>query len=146
VRSVVEHVAGTDGSAPIAIIGPASFVEVDVGRLEQVITNLVTNAIKYGEKKPIEIEVAREPVCVVVRVRDHGIGIAPEKQQRIFERFERAVSVRPLWRLRPRPLDRAPDRRSLGRASEASSASRAADRCFRSPSRTRRDDHALRQF
>jgi signal transduction histidine kinase len=62
-------------------------------RLEQVVTNLLSNAIKYGEGKPVEVEVAGDAVAVTLRVRDHGIGIAPEDRRRIFERFERAVSA-----------------------------------------------------
>jgi signal transduction histidine kinase/CHASE1-domain containing sensor protein len=64
-------------------------------RLDQVVSNLVSNAIKYGEGRPIVVKV--EPTSderVRVVVRDHGIGIAPEDQARIFDRFERAVSDR----------------------------------------------------
>jgi signal transduction histidine kinase len=64
----------------------------DRDRLEQVLTNLLSNAIKYGSEKPIEIEVSVQNGWAVLKVRDHGIGIPPEDQQRIFERFERAVS------------------------------------------------------
>lgn len=60
-------------------------------RLEQVITNLLSNALKYGDGKPVEVEL-RLGADVTVVVRDHGIGIAPEDQARIFDRFERAVS------------------------------------------------------
>jgi PAS domain S-box-containing protein len=63
-------------------------------RLDQVITNLVSNALKYGGGKPVEVTVEGRPGSAVVRVRDQGIGIAPEHQGRIFERFERAVSER----------------------------------------------------
>jgi PAS domain S-box-containing protein len=63
-------------------------------RLEQVISNLLTNALKYAPGKPIEIETAREADIARIRVRDYGIGIEPENQRRIFERFERAVSDR----------------------------------------------------
>ena len=62
-------------------------------RLDQVVTNLVTNAIKYGPGKPIEIRVARrDERHAILSVSDHGIGIAPEDQPRIFDRFARAVS------------------------------------------------------
>jgi light-regulated signal transduction histidine kinase (bacteriophytochrome) len=64
----------------------------DASRLDQVITNLLANAIKYGAGKPIEIEATRRGDQARLVVRDHGIGIAPEEQERIFERFERAVS------------------------------------------------------
>jgi NO-binding membrane sensor protein with MHYT domain/signal transduction histidine kinase len=64
----------------------------DRTRLEQVVTNLVTNAARYGHGKPIDITVAADEQAVRLVVRDHGIGIAPEDQHRIFERFERAAS------------------------------------------------------
>lgn len=63
-------------------------------RVEQVLVNLITNAIKYGAGKPIEVAVRSEPGKALISVRDYGIGIAPKDQNRIFERFERAVSPR----------------------------------------------------
>jgi len=63
-------------------------------RLEQVITNLVTNAIKYGGGRPVDIRVEEQPDQAAIRVRDYGIGIAPEDQARIFDRFERATPTR----------------------------------------------------
>ena len=70
---------------------PADF---DSLRIEQVVANLVGNAIKYGRGKPIAVAVRKDAVKVRIEVRDQGIGVAPEHQQRIFERFTRAVSVR----------------------------------------------------
>jgi PAS domain S-box-containing protein len=66
----------------------------DRSRLEQVVTNLVTNAIKYGGGKPITVEVAEHDDRIKLTVRDHGLGIPTEDQDRIFERFERAASTR----------------------------------------------------
>ncbi|WP_224244660.1 ATP-binding protein [Hyalangium gracile] len=63
-------------------------------RLEQVITNLVDNAIKYGAGKPIRLWLEADAGRAILRVKDEGIGIAPESLSRIFERFERAVSDR----------------------------------------------------
>jgi PAS domain S-box-containing protein len=63
-------------------------------RLDQVVTNLMTNAMKYGKKRPIEVVVDGDDATARLTVRDHGIGIAPEHQARIFGRFERAVSAR----------------------------------------------------
>jgi PAS domain S-box-containing protein len=60
-------------------------------RLEQVILNLFMNALKYGNKKPIEVEVRKSTAAAVIVVRDQGIGINLEDQKRIFERFERAM-------------------------------------------------------
>lgn len=66
----------------------------DRERIEQIVTNLVVNAMKYGKGKPIELMVARDDGVARLTVRDHGIGIPPDDQQRIFQRFERAVSSR----------------------------------------------------
>jgi PAS domain S-box-containing protein len=63
-------------------------------RLEQIAENLLTNAIKYGAGKPIQLRLEARAERVVLTVEDQGIGIAPEHQARIFERFERAVSER----------------------------------------------------
>jgi PAS domain S-box-containing protein len=68
--------------------------EWDQVRLEQLITNLVANAIKYGAGRPIEVTVERTADSAVISVRDHGPGIAPDDMRRIFDRFERASSVR----------------------------------------------------
>jgi signal transduction histidine kinase len=62
-------------------------------RLDDVVTNLVGNAVKYGAGQPIELAAGVDSGMATVRVRDHGIGIAPDDQQRIFERFARAVSA-----------------------------------------------------
>ena len=54
----------------------------------------MTNAIKYGAGKPIHVRLEAGPERVTLTVKDQGIGVAPEHQARIFERFERAVSER----------------------------------------------------
>jgi PAS domain S-box-containing protein len=63
-------------------------------RLEQVLSNLLSNALKYGAGRPVEVVLSASDTCAVLRVRDEGIGIDPAVQSRIFERFERAVSDR----------------------------------------------------
>ncbi len=68
--------------------------EWDYFRIEQVVLNLLTNAMKYGQDRPIEISLYEELGTVVLKVRDQGIGIGPENQERIFKRFERAVLSR----------------------------------------------------
>ena len=60
-------------------------------RLEQVLANLLTNAIKFGAGKPIEIVCAVDSGTAHVRIQDRGIGIAAGDQERIFKRFERGV-------------------------------------------------------
>lgn len=66
----------------------------DPFRLEQVLVNLLTNAAKYGNRKPVQVRLGQEGGLAVLRVRDEGEGIAPEHQQKIFERFERVVNDR----------------------------------------------------
>jgi two-component system CheB/CheR fusion protein len=60
-------------------------------RLEQVMGNLLTNAIRYGRGKPIEIKVVKQFDKAVISVKDYGYGIASEDLERIFDRFERAI-------------------------------------------------------
>ena len=64
----------------------------DEFRIEQVISNLLTTALRYGAKKPIDVSVYIESGQAVVDVRDQGIGISEENQQRVFQQFERVSS------------------------------------------------------
>ncbi len=69
---------------PLVVIG-------DAVRLEQVLWNLLDNALKYSPPaSPIEVDVVREDDTAVLRLRDHGIGIAPEMLTSIFEVFTQA--------------------------------------------------------
>jgi signal transduction histidine kinase len=63
-------------------------------RLNQVVNNLLSNAIKYGGSNPIDVSVESSGGTAKLVVTDRGIGIAPEDQCRVFERFERAVPGR----------------------------------------------------
>jgi signal transduction histidine kinase len=58
-------------------------------RLEQILSNLLSNAIRYGAGSEIQVHVGREGELARLRVRDHGQGIASEDRLRIFERFVR---------------------------------------------------------
>lgn len=60
---------------------------------EQVLDNLVSNAIRYGDGKPVNVDLSANEQQVEVRVVDRGIGIAPADRTRIFERFERGSSA-----------------------------------------------------
>jgi signal transduction histidine kinase len=92
-----------DSAARLADLAAAAGCELDLSgcepvegrwdrlRLEQVVNNLLTNAIKYGGSR---VEVATRPGDeVAIAIRDHGRGIAAEDQQRIFEPFERLHSA-----------------------------------------------------
>ncbi len=63
-------------------------------RLEQVVTNLLTNAFKFGAGKSIEVTIEENGPVGRLAVVDHGIGIAPEDAERIFHRYEQAISSR----------------------------------------------------
>ncbi|HXR00950.1 MAG TPA: hybrid sensor histidine kinase/response regulator [Pseudomonas sp.] len=61
----------------------------DEFRIEQVLANLLTNALRYGAHKPIEVRVYAQGNEARVEVKDRGIGISVENQKRIFQQFER---------------------------------------------------------
>ena len=67
---------------------------LDGNRLDQIVTNLIANALKYGAGAPVEIAVDGDEQVIRLTVRDHGIGISPNDHQRIFLRFERAADER----------------------------------------------------
>jgi signal transduction histidine kinase len=96
-HAVVEnlrHQAEAAGVA-IALEAPAELHGVwDEFRIEQVLTNLLTNALRYGGGKPVEMLVQQVGEAARVSVRDHGIGIGPDDQERIFEQFERTDDSR----------------------------------------------------
>jgi signal transduction histidine kinase/CheY-like chemotaxis protein len=65
----------------------------DRSRLDQVISNLISNAIKYGQGKPVDVAVRLERQRACLIVGDRGIGVAASDVDRIFDRFERAASA-----------------------------------------------------
>jgi signal transduction histidine kinase len=66
----------------------------DPVRMDQVATNLLTNALKFGAGKPVEVDVSLDGPWAHLVVRDHGIGIAAEDIERVFQRFERSSAAR----------------------------------------------------
>lgn len=62
----------------------------DPSRLDQVLTNLIANALEYARGTAVRVRVESDPGCARIEVRDGGPGIAPEDQERVFHRFERA--------------------------------------------------------
>ena len=101
VREVVSRVV--DGLRPLAerrgsvltvrATRPAT-AEFDHRRVERVIRNLVGNAIEHGEGNPVTITVASDSEAVAVCVRDHGVGLRPNEQRMVFNRFWRADPAR----------------------------------------------------
>ncbi|WP_242360002.1 MULTISPECIES: hybrid sensor histidine kinase/response regulator [Anaeromyxobacter] len=76
-------------AAPAPVVG-----RFDRLRLEQLLTNLLSNALKYGAGKPVHVDVTAAGGVARLEVRDEGIGIDPGDVDRVFGRFERAVSPR----------------------------------------------------
>jgi len=95
-REVVER-AGTELEAAgceVALDLPETLPgRWDRLRLEQVLTNLLSNALKYGPKRPIHLSATSDGERVTLVVRDEGIGIPAEDLERVFGRFERAVPL-----------------------------------------------------
>jgi PAS domain S-box-containing protein len=96
VREVVFRMSVLFESGGLSIPTIVSHADVagvwDRFRLEQVIGNLLTNAIRYGQGNPVTIKIQKVNNKALVSVTDHGYGIAPEDFVRIFGRFERAIN------------------------------------------------------
>lgn len=74
--------------------GAGSYVRADPAALEQVIANLLDNAVKYsGPIKEITVRVRGERSMAIVEITDRGVGVPPADQARIFERFYRVPSA-----------------------------------------------------
>lgn len=68
--------------------------ESDRQGLERIVCHLLANGLKFGAGSPLTVRLAADADLVRLQVTDHGIGIAPEDQARIFERLERAADSR----------------------------------------------------
>jgi signal transduction histidine kinase len=95
VRTIVATLepAAQYSASTLSVAAPENLaVQADRLALEQIVDNLLLNAIKYGAGKPIEISLSADGSDFRLQVCDRGIGMSPEAQQRIFEPFERAIS------------------------------------------------------
>ena len=89
-NDVVERMKDQAEPAQISVSMPASLVlQSDRVRFAQVASNLLSNAIQYGNQNPIEVRLGSDDAHLRLEVIDHGIGIADEDQERVFERFEK---------------------------------------------------------
>jgi len=92
VRACAEQARGLSHNHSIQVVGPdAPIIGVwDRHRLEEVVTNLIANAIKYSPAGgEVCVSVGRRADDALVSVRDPGIGIAPDQLPRLFDRFYR---------------------------------------------------------
>ena len=89
-RTVVsDHEAGEEGRHPIELVTPSQVVgHWDVTRLEEVLSNLVGNALRYTpDGTPVRVEIEDEGTWVRVSVADRGPGIPPDERDRLFDRY-----------------------------------------------------------
>jgi signal transduction histidine kinase len=99
VREVVQTYQGESGASGHRIEVSCSvqpvFVEADREALHRVVRNLLENAVKYSpESRTVWVETDRLEHSAILRVRDQGIGIPPEEQSRIFEKFVRGDAAK----------------------------------------------------
>ena len=95
VREIVDRfLADRSQGAPVILFDsePNATGYWDASRIDQVVSNLVSNAVSYGNGSTVQVTVRATEDTACVIVRDDGIGIAADTRDRIFERFERAVS------------------------------------------------------
>jgi signal transduction histidine kinase len=85
----LEPLASHAGCTINAAVPPELVVRCERTALDQILDNLITNAIKYGDAKPVTVKATTRNGLAVISVRDRGIGIPAEHQTLIFERFER---------------------------------------------------------
>jgi PAS domain S-box-containing protein len=99
--SVVKEVIATyqpqaeQANSPLRLTAPECVSGIwDPLRLGQIVANLLSNALKHGGGKPVDLSVDTDGAVVRIAVRDYGVGIPREQQNRIFERFERGGAPR----------------------------------------------------
>lgn len=96
VAAFERSLAGRQFRFPLEEAGPAPSVMADPAALEQILVNLLDNAVKYGgEDKLVRVRLRSSANTAIIEVIDHGIGIAPEEHERIFDRFHRAAGRPP---------------------------------------------------
>ncbi len=82
------HIAGA-GIKNEKVIAPTILVNADPEKISEVLNNLVDNAIKYTDEGNVDIEIETDSSFVTVKVHDTGIGISPQDQKHLFEKFYR---------------------------------------------------------
>ncbi len=87
----LNEVVGTDSRVVFTAQGDCRVAHLDVKLVRQILSNLLSNALKYSpEDRPVHLTVRCEPDHTVFHVQDHGIGIPEKDQERLFEAFHRA--------------------------------------------------------
>ena len=83
------------GATPVALTGSSKATgRCDGERIRKVLVKLLGNALKFGAGKPVEVRLAGDEAGTTISIVDHGPGVPAADRERIFQRFERAVSAR----------------------------------------------------
>ena len=90
VETLAPQFVSAGSRVELTVEGPVP-VLIDEFRIEQVLVNLLTNALRYGDGKPVAVRVSRAGEHGRVEVRDQGVGISEADQRRVFEQFERVT-------------------------------------------------------
>ncbi|TAM61586.1 HAMP domain-containing histidine kinase [bacterium] len=98
VRDVVRSILTEHPGAPISLSLPSEPMRpvwADSGRLQQIVVNLLSNALKYSPSQtPIDVEVQADPQAAVIRVIDQGPGIPEYERSKLFTRFGRLSNAK----------------------------------------------------
>ena len=96
IRAAIDHFRDSPRARTMYFEGATDGItgQWDPLYLQQVVTNLISNAIKYGEGNPIEIRTHADGNQATIVVQDHGLGIDEPDQARIFGLYERAISYK----------------------------------------------------
>ena len=90
VLEIMDSVITREERQVMVAIAPSLFVMADDLRLRQILLNLISNALKYSQAgTPIHIQALQGQGLVKIAVCDYGLGVPPEEQERLFERFKR---------------------------------------------------------
>jgi signal transduction histidine kinase len=95
-QSVADHrLMNSARTIEFTVEVPQLLVRADLDRVEQVIHNYLSNALKYSEStEPVEVSVTQEGTSGLVLVRDQGPGLTQDQQEHIWERFQRVEGVK----------------------------------------------------
>jgi anti-sigma regulatory factor (Ser/Thr protein kinase) len=96
VRATVKRVLTTfAGTESVTIVGPSQTIQGwwDPIAVEQIVTNLLTNALKFGQGRSVRLIVRQAPAGVTISIRDQGAGIGAADRLRIFKRYEHAPAA-----------------------------------------------------
>jgi PAS domain S-box-containing protein len=96
IKEIAENFEATDNTHKIFIKGKSlKMIKADKDRIEQVVINLISNAIKYSpDSDRVEIKIKSEKNVIIISVKDFGVGIAQEYLNKIFGRFYRVYDTR----------------------------------------------------